>query len=36
MEEDVPHRPGKLYKLKPEFKRKSARKKMGGPRAAVA
>jgi len=36
MEEDVPHRPGKLYKLKPEFRRKSARRKMGGPRAALA
>ena len=24
MEDDVPHRPGKLYKLKPEFKRKMA------------
>lgn len=36
MEEDVPHRPGKLYKLKAEFRKKSARKKMGGPRAAVA
>ncbi len=27
MEEDVPHRPGKLYRLKPEFRRKSSRKK---------
>jgi 8-oxo-dGTP diphosphatase len=27
MEEDVPHRPGKLYKLKPEFKKKVARRK---------
>ena len=27
MEEDVPHRPGKLYKLKPEFRKKSTRKK---------
>jgi 8-oxo-dGTP diphosphatase len=26
MEEDVPHRPGKLYKLKPEFKKKMGRK----------
>lgn len=26
MEEDVPHRPGKLYKVKPEFKRKSNKK----------
>ena len=29
MEDDVPHRPGKLYKLKPEFKKKAARKKAG-------
>ena len=28
MEDDVPHRPGKLYKLKPEFKRKSSRKRL--------
>jgi len=27
MENDVPHRPGKLYKLKPEFKKKGIRKK---------
>jgi hypothetical protein len=27
MEEDVPHRPGKLYKLKPEFKGKANLKK---------
>ena len=27
MEEDVPHRPGKLYKLKPEFRKKTYRKK---------
>lgn len=27
MEEDVPHRPGKLYTLKPEFKGKANRKK---------
>jgi 8-oxo-dGTP diphosphatase len=27
MENDVPHRPGKLYKLKPEFKKKATRKK---------
>ncbi|HMR92570.1 MAG TPA: NUDIX domain-containing protein, partial [Chitinophagaceae bacterium] len=25
MEEDVPHRPGKLYKLKPEFRKKTGR-----------
>lgn len=28
MEDDVPHRPGKLYKLRPEFKKKAARKKL--------
>src|SRR4030095_11084090 len=28
MENDVPHRPGKLYKLKPEFRKKSPRKKL--------
>jgi 8-oxo-dGTP diphosphatase len=27
MENDVPHRPGKLYKLKPEYKKKPQRKK---------
>ncbi len=27
MEDDVPHRPGKLYKLKPEFSKKSTRRK---------
>jgi 8-oxo-dGTP diphosphatase len=27
MESDVPHRPGKLYKLKTEFKKKTSRKK---------
>lgn len=27
MENDVPHRPGKLYKLKPEFKKKGVRRK---------
>ena len=27
MENDVPHRPGKLYKLKPEYKKKATRKK---------
>jgi 8-oxo-dGTP diphosphatase len=29
MEQDVPHRPGKLYKLKPEFRKKVQRKKTG-------
>lgn len=28
MENDVPHRPGKLYKLKPEFRKKTGRKKV--------
>jgi len=29
MEDDVPHRPGKLYKLKPEFRKKNQRRKAG-------
>lgn len=33
MENDVPHRPGKLYKLKPDFKKKAARKKTSSERA---
>ncbi|HZI54045.1 MAG TPA: NUDIX domain-containing protein [Chitinophagaceae bacterium] len=36
MEGDVPHRPGKLYSLKPEFKGKSNRRKSSGPRIAIA
>ncbi|HEX2847268.1 MAG TPA: NUDIX domain-containing protein [Chitinophagaceae bacterium] len=36
MEEDVPHRPGKLYKLKPEFKRKTLRRKTSNQRPLVA
>ena len=28
MEDDVPHRPGKLYKLKPEFKKRTLRRKL--------
>jgi 8-oxo-dGTP diphosphatase len=36
MEEDVPHRPGKLYKLKPEFRKKSGRKKSSETTAPVA
>jgi len=36
MEEDVPHRPGKLYKLKPEFKRKTLRRKSSNQRPVVA
>jgi Uncharacterized conserved protein len=35
MEEDVPHRPGKLYSLKPEFRIKSSRRK-ASPRGKVA
>jgi hypothetical protein len=27
MEDDVPHRPGKLYSLKSEFKKKPAKRK---------
>ncbi len=27
MEDDVPHRPGKLYKLKPEFRKRTVRRK---------
>lgn len=36
MEEDVPHRPGKLYKLKPEFRKKTNRKKSSEAAVAVA
>ena len=36
MEEDVPHRPGKLYKLKPEFKRKTTRRKSSNQRPVIA
>jgi 8-oxo-dGTP diphosphatase len=36
MEEDVPHRPGKLYKLKPEFRRKPQRRKSSSQRPLVA
>jgi 8-oxo-dGTP diphosphatase len=36
MEEDVPHRPGKLYKLKPEFRKKWGRKKSSETTASVA
>lgn len=36
MEEDVPHRPGKLYKLKPEFRRKPQRRKSSNQRPLVA
>lgn len=36
MEEDVPHRPGKLYGLKPAFKTKPARKKITGQRTLTS
>lgn len=36
MEEDVPHRPGKLYTLKPEFKSKPIRRKASGERISVS
>jgi 8-oxo-dGTP diphosphatase len=36
MEEDVPHRPGKLYALKPAFKTKPARKKITGQRTLAS
>jgi 8-oxo-dGTP diphosphatase len=36
MEEDVPHRPGKLYSLKPDFKGKANRRKSSGSRAVTA
>ena len=36
MEEDVPHRPGKLYTLKPEFKGKANRRKSSGKRVIVS
>ncbi len=36
MESDVPHRPGKLYSLKPEFKMKANRRKSSGARIAIA
>jgi 8-oxo-dGTP diphosphatase len=36
MEEDVPHRPGKLYKLKQEHRKKSGRRKNGIQKAAIA
>jgi len=35
MEEDVPHRPGKLYTLKPEFKSKPNRRKASPQRVAI-
>jgi len=35
MEQDVPHRPGRLYALKPEFKGKSNAKKIPGSRTAI-
>jgi 8-oxo-dGTP diphosphatase len=36
MEQDVPHRPGKLYTLKPEFKGKTNIRKATGQRTAIA
>jgi 8-oxo-dGTP diphosphatase len=36
IEQDVPHRPGKLYTLKPEFKGKVNRTKSSGQQAAIA
>lgn len=36
MEEDVPHRPGKLYRLKPEFKKKSLRPRGSKSRPVIA
>ena len=32
MENDVPHRPGKLYRLKPEFRKKTIRRKPASPK----
>lgn len=32
MEDDVPHRPGKLYRLKPEFRKKTIRRKPATPK----
>jgi 8-oxo-dGTP diphosphatase len=36
MEEDVPHRPGKLYTLKPEFKGKANRRKNSSQRVVIS
>lgn len=36
MEEDVPHRPGKLYKLKPEFRKKTSRLKPAPEKSAAS
>jgi 8-oxo-dGTP diphosphatase len=36
METDVPHRPGKLYSLKPQFKGKPGRRKSSVQRPAIA
>lgn len=36
METDVPHRPGKLYKLRPEFQRKPTRKKVSASRSGIS
>jgi 8-oxo-dGTP diphosphatase len=36
MEDDVPHRPGKLYRLKPEYRKKGNRKKTGSAKLVTA
>ena len=36
MEDDVPHRPGKLYRLKPEFRKKTIRRKPASPKPVTA
>ncbi len=36
MEDDVPHRPGKLYRLKPEFRKKTIRRKPVPPKVVTA
>lgn len=36
METDVPHRPGKLYRLKPEYRRKNGNKKLVSGKLATA
>lgn len=36
MEEDVPHRPGKLYRLKPEYRKRTPRPRTVKPRPVIA
>ncbi len=36
MEDDVPHRPGKLYKLKSEFRKKAGRRKSGAGKSVTS